>query len=849
MTNDLHIPALSLVVLIGASGSGKSTFGVERFAPFEVVSSDFCRALVSGDENNQAVSADAFDVLNFIVGKRLDAGLLTVVDATSVQPAARKALIELARAHDVLPVAIVLDPPLSVCLDRNARRTDRTLDPAVIRRQHDQLRRSQRGLGREGFRTVHRLITEEEIADARIVRDPLRTDLRGDHGPFDVIGDIHGCRSELETLLERLGYVLVRDDAGRPVDAAHPEGRRVIFLGDLVDRGPDSVGVLRLAMGMSEAGHALAVPGNHEQALISALDGRRASLGHGLAETLAQLNREPEEFRRAVRDWMYALVSHLVLDDGNLVVAHAGLIERYQGRSSGRVRSFALYGDTTGGVDEYGLPVRLPWADDYRGSALVLYGHTPVRTARWVNNTMCLDTACVYGGSLTAMNYPEKTLVSVPAERRYADPIRPLDDGVVEDIRGEDELRLTDVLGRRSVQTALMGRISIREENAAGALETMSRFALSPQQIPYLPPTMSPVETSAHPDYLEHPAEAFAQFAKQGVREVICEEKHMGSRTVVLLCRDAEIAARRFHLPPGSSGSIYTRTGRAVFEPEHTEQMLAAIRSAVGEAGLWDELQTDWILFDGEMMPWSLKATELLQRVYAPTGAAARSSLGASLDALAAAQARGVDVAALTERTAARLDNAERFTAAYRHYVWPVNGLDGVEFAPFQILATEGATHYERDHRWHLELLDRCVVEAPGVLRRTRRLSVDTADEVSVAAGIRWWTDLTAAGGEGMVVKPMANTVRMTRGLVQPGVKVRGREYLRIIYGPDYTEPANLSRLKERSLGLKRSLALREYALGVEALTRLVAGEPLWRVHEAVFAVLALESEAVDPRL
>jgi protein phosphatase len=209
----------------------------------------------------------------------------------------------------------------------------------------------------------------------------------------------------------------------------------------------------------------------------------------------------------------------------------------------------------------------------------------------------------------------------------------------------------------------------------------------------------------------------------------------------------------------------------------------------------------------------------------------------------------GLDVTALLERTRARTANAEAFTRAYRHYVWPTDGLDGVQIAPFQVLATDGTTYETRDHLWHLGIADRLVDADPALVRATRRLVVDVDSTDSVDTGIRWWEDLTSAGGEGMVVKPLANLTRGRKGLVQPGVKVRGPEYLRIIYGPDYTEPDNLSRLRQRNLGHKRSMALREYALGLESLTRAATGEPLWRVHEAVFAVLAMESEPVDPRL
>jgi protein phosphatase len=862
----LGIPEMALVVLVGVSGSGKSTFAGRHFEPFEVLSSDFCRGLVSGDENDQAATPDAFDVLHYIASKRLAAGRLTVVDATNVQPEGRKQLVELARSHDVLPVAIVLDLPADVCAARNTTRPQRNFGAHVIRRQHDQLRRSLRSLTREGFRKVHVLKSVAEIDSAVIVRERLLTDYRDRTGPFDVIGDIHGCRGELEALLSQLGYVIERDPDRRPTGAAHPLGRTAVFLGDLVDRGPDSPGVLRLVMGMADAGHALVVPGNHENKLVRALSGRNVQVSHGLAETLSQLAAQPEEFRKQVEAFCHDLVSHLVLDAGRLVVAHAGLKESYHGRASGRVRSFALYGDTTGETDEFGLPVRYPWANDYRGSAMVLYGHTPTPEPEWVNNTMCLDTGCVFGGRLTALRYPEREIISVPAERVWYEPARPFRaPGQLPDAESAEAgsaaardpgiLDVGDVLGKRVVETRHHGRVTVREENAAGALEVMSRFAIDPRWLLYLPPTMAPCATSVLPDLLEHPAEAFDAYRADGIAEVICEEKHMGSRAVALVCRDEAAARRRFggaEPTAGDStpaGAVYTRTGRPFFGPVLTGELLGSLRAAVGASALWGELDTDWLLLDCELLPWSAKAEALLRHQYAAVGAAARAALPAATAALEQALERGSDVAPLLDRVRSRARNADAFAAAYRRYCWPTDGLNGIRLAPFQVLATENATYHDRDHSWHLALADRLAAAAPGLITTTRRLLVDTTDPGSTAAGVAWWEELTASGGEGMVVKPHANLARARRGLVQPGIKVRGREYLRIIYGPDYTDPGNLSRLRQRNLGHKRSLAQREYALGLEALERAARKDPLWRVHEAVFAVLALESEPVDPRL
>ncbi|MGW4567834.1 polynucleotide kinase-phosphatase [Streptomyces sp. NPDC004561] len=837
----LPVTDLSLVVLVGASGSGKSTFAQRHFKPTEVISSDFCRGLVRDDENDQSATRDAFDVLHYIAGKRLAAGRRTVVDATSVQQDSRRRLIELARQHDVLPIAIVLDLPEEVCAQRNAARADRAAMPRrVIQRHIRELRRSLRHLEREGFRKVHVLRGAEEMEHATVVTEKRFNDLTHLTGPFDIIGDVHGCAAELEALLAKLGYV----------DGVHPEGRTAVFVGDLVDRGPDTPGVLRRVMSMVEAGHALCVPGNHENKYGRYLKGRNVRHTHGLAETVAQMEGESEEFKARVRRFLDGLVSHYVLDGGRLVVCHAGLPEKYHGRTSGRVRSHALYGDTTGETDEFGLPVRYPWAEDYRGRAAVVYGHTPVPEATWLNNTICLDTGAVFGGKLTALRWPERELADVPAERVWYEPARPLRS---EAPGGQDgrPLDLADVSGRRAVETRHAGMVAVREENAAAALEVMSRFAMDPRLLPYLPPTMAPTAASGEDGYLEHPREAFAQYAADGVERVVCEEKHMGSRAEALVCRDAEAAGKRFGVA-GPTGSLYTRTGRPFFDDgKVTEEILGRLRSAVTDAGLWDELGTDWLLLDAELMPWSLKASGLLRSQYAAVGAASGAVFPGALAALEAAAGRGTDVGGLLARQRERAADAAAFTDAYRRYCWTTDGLDGVRLAPFQLLAAQGRSLAAMPHDEQLALLDRLVEhDGSGLLQTTRRLYVDTGDPESVRAGVDWWLEMTGRGGEGMVVKPVGALVRNRDGrLVQPGVKCRGREYLRIIYGPEYTRPDNLARLRQRFLNHKRSLALREYALGLEALDRLADGEPLWRVHEAVFGVLALESEPVDPRL
>ena len=769
-----------------------------------------------------------------------------------MQPEARKNAIALAREFHVLPVTIIFDIPERICHQRNELRKDRTFGPHVIRQQMQALHRSLGSLQREGFRHIFKLESVEEVDATQIVREPLWNNLKADHGPFDIIGDVHGCNAELSELLGELGYA--RDEAGI---YRHPRNRKVVFLGDLVDRGPDIPGVLRTAMSMEKAGSALCVPGNHEMKLLRKLRGKNVKMTHGLQETMDQLDREPPEFRAGVAEFIDDLVSHYVLDGGKLVVAHAGLKETLQGRGSGKVREFALYGETTGETDEYGLPIRYPWANEYRGDAAVVYGHTPVPEVEWLNKTICVDTGCVYGGKLTALRWPERELVQVQAAQVYCEPARPLNPpqaavgaGFSAQQLNDDVLELSDVFGKHIIETRLHRSVTVREENSSAALEAMSRFAANPRWLVYLPPTMSPTETSKLPGLLEHPEEAFAYFRREGVVRVVCEEKHMGSRAVVIVCRDAAAAKERFGVDGGEAGAILTRTGRPFFNDAGLESaLLARLRTAMASSGFWDEHQTAWALLDCELMPWSVKARDLIRDQYAAVGAASRGAMEDTLPMLEMAAARGVDLGDLLPRTVQRAALVRQYGEAYRRYSWPVDSLDDLKLAPFHLLATEGAAHFDKNHDWHMQTLARLCAADRGVLlaRPYRVVSLDQAEEP--AAAVRWWEELTSRGGEGMVVKPLDFVVRGSRGLVQPAVKCRGPEYLRIIYGPEYSLPENLDRLRLRGLGAKRSLALREFALGVEGLERFVRREPLRRVHECAFGVLALESEPVDPRL
>ena len=850
----VKIPDPSLVLLIGPSGSGKSTFARKHFKPTEILSSDFCRGLVSDDETDQGATDAAFEVLRFIAAKRLTAGKLTVIDATNVQPEARKPLVALAREYHYLTAALVFNMPAKLCQERNTARPDRDFKPHVVRQQHQQLRRSLRSLKREGFRNFLSVMSTPEAVDAvRIERQLLWVNRTAEHGPFDIIGDIHGCFDELVELLGVLGYQISTQAEGDPL-VQHREGRRAVFVGDFVDRGPKVAEVLRLVMAMERTGLAICVPGNHDVKLVRALQGRNVQRTHGLAESMSQLEKESAEFKAEIITFLDGLVSHYVLDAGRLVVAHAGMKSELQGRASGRVREFALYGETTGETDDFGLPIRVDWAEAYRGNATVVYGHTPLAEPEWVNRTINIDTGCVFGGKLTALRYPEKELVSVPAHQTYYQPTKPLlnkTDEPSAPSTHRNVLDIDDVLGRRAIRTRLHHNVTIREENAITALEVMSRFAVNPRWLIYLPPTMSPTETTNTPGLLEHPTEAFTYYRKQGVSNIVWQEKHMGSRAVVIVCRDPETAEKRFGIAEDTLGICYTRTGRRFFSDATLEaELLKQVKVAADKADYWDTFNTDWICLDCELMPWSVKAQTLLHQQYAPVGASARVTLEAATTALETAAGRGIDVACILDDYRQRATAVTGYINAYMQYCWQVDSITDLKLAPFHLLATEGAVHVDKDHLWHMEMLTKLSQNAEsGLLFATAYGKVDLTDDTSQTEAIRRWETLTEQGGEGTVIKSQDFVVHGKRGLVQPAVKCRGREYLRIIYGPEYTLPHNLERLRSRGLSHKRSLALREFALGVEALQRFVEREPLSRVHECVFGILALESEKVDPRL
>ena len=425
----IEIPHFSLVVLAGISGSGKSSFAKQHFKANEILSSDRCRAMITDSEADQISSADSFELLRQWTAKRLSYGRTVVIDATNTTTEVREPWLKLAQKSGASPTAIVLDFGTELAITRNRAR-QRKVPESVIDRQNQELQADLANLWHEGFDRIHHLTLPADLENLAISRKPSRPDKRMESGPFDIIGDIHGCFDELVLLIDKLGYQLTHTGPSRQeaiaYRAEHPQNRKLVFLGDLCDRGPKNHLVLRLVMDLVDQGQALALMGNHEAKVRRYLQGKSLQPTHGLAQTIANLDHETPAFRQRILHFFERCWPHFVLDGGRLVVAHGGLPETLHGYEGGKAMRHALYGDVKQGNDEYGLPIRADWAAKYRGEAKVLYGHTPVEEAVWRYGTMCVDTGCVFGGRLTALRYPEDELVAVQARQTYFEPVKPL---------------------------------------------------------------------------------------------------------------------------------------------------------------------------------------------------------------------------------------------------------------------------------------------------------------------------------------------------------------------------------------------------------------------------------------
>ncbi len=856
---EITLPEVSLVLLLGPSCSGKSTFAKNHFRKEDILSQEQFLRMVAGENRSPRAHQDAQSALTYILEKRLRNGLLTVVDGSHVSQISRKLFRQISRKSYVPMYGIWLDLPEDVLRARFEVLDDPLRSMSQIRQQMEELAKYDLGLKAEGFRTVYRLNSEQEIDEVNINIKPLPCNRQEETGPFDLIGDVHGCLDELILLLARLGYqVKLNPRKESTYVVTPPEGRRVVFVGDLVDRGPDSPGVLKLVMDMVQAGTAFCVTGNHDDKFKRHLMGRKVKVAHGLEQTLAQMENEDEEFETKVRQFLQSLPDHLVLDGGRITVAHAGIKEAMQGRQSGEVRSFCMYGETTGETDEFGLPVRHNWAGEYEGESIVVYGHTPVPEAIWQNQTINIDTGCVFGGALSALRFPEKEIISVPAAKVYSEPKRPLAMNLpdLQQNQQSEFINFERIAGRNLVTTRDNYYITIKDQASPSTLEFLELGGLNPRWLIYLPPRLSPTKSSTLPGYLEHLTEALSYYAKKGLDKVLVEEMQGGEEVTIVIAKNEVTAIKRFGIRAEGFGAAINSKGHPYFKSELSEQQfLKRFRKVIDSLELWEAFDTDWFCISGEMTPGAKNWQELATNFHR-INSAADASLAARSDALRAAGESGLDVQSLLQTNAVYQQYQEKFARVLKQHDLPFEHLEDLCFYPSYLLASEGKTYFDKEQIWHRQIwasLDAPDADLEEICRDLFKSPsyhwVDLNSEKEKRKAIAWFESLSEKCGAGVTVR--SSTLRMESGtdLIQPGLTVRGREYLRLVYGMDYDRPDLLERHRLRRLKDIRQLTVRQLALGIEALSRFVEKQDLTSVYECNFALLALQTNDIDPRL
>lgn len=861
----IGLPHAGIVLLIGPSNSGKSTLlnqliEQNEISASEIVSSDAFRLAVSDQDfigwasrpqdeaavlmdQYQEISKEAFAMMDAVIEARCRLNKTVFVDATHLWADDRAKYIRLAKKNNVPITAIVLDLPERVLLDRDENR-ENPRGKRRIKQQFQVFRNEKRSIKKEGFSSVY-TIKETHGLEFFKHPNPLEADIGAG---IDLIGDIHGCFSEFIRLLLKLGYQENEDGL-----YIHPNGRKFVSVGDVMSRGPESIETMQFFDLHIKADLAYMVDSNHGWKIARWLDGRDVVLSHGDEKVEAEFlhfeklngNEEALALKQKLKELLLSAPSHLVFKKNGvpvLVCTHAGIKDAFIGKDSESVSDFCRYGDT-GGFAADGKPIRNDWTVSHANRLLIVWGHDPKPKPLMINNTINIDQGAVFGGELTAYRYPEREFVAVKAEQDYSGM---QDNPLVEWEKNRlNPPNISKFLHGYSVQTEELGEVKVYEDVIKPAIDAVSHYTVPIEQLVYIPPTMSPTPKPSSLDgYLEHPKEAIEYFRSNGVQTMIAEKKHMGSRAILFLFKNREAAEKHTGIP--TLGTIYTRTGKRFFEKAIEENLVGHLNSELHRKNYFENHETDYVLFDAEIMPWNLKAKELISSQYAHVAENALLDRSILQDKLTAGIALNTGLQDWLEEYEQKLGNAEIFNGVFQKYCWEVESLQAIQIAPFHVLAHSGQTFFDKPHAWHMQM-NRQLAEGSDLFVETEfKMITDEASEQEV---IDWWEAITEDGHEGLIIKPEFYIPRHKGKLLQPAIKVRGRKYLSIIYGMDYLEAKNLSRLKNRNTGKKQKLALKEFALGIEGLLRYRNGESLERVHECVLATLAMESDPVDPRL
>lgn len=851
----------AIVLLIGPSNSGKTTLlqslvASSQLLETEIISSDYYRQLVadvdfidfsavSKDDEDivyeeyQRISEQAFNVLHTIVEARSKLNKVSIIDATNLRSFERAIYFEIAKRHHVPVLALILNTPKDQLLARDSLRENPRGHKRVLQ-QLNTFKYELKTINKEPFAKVYTVKDE----DVEIVREPNKLYLEIEDG-FDIIGDIHGCYDEMLVLLKELGYKQQGDVY------VHPAGRRLISVGDIMSRGPKSIETMQFWLKQIEAGLSYMTDSNHGWKIARWLDGQNVTLNYGdelVEQEFSTYEKEHgEEQTQALKNrfakMLFNAQSHYILTKNKItkaVVTHAGIKDHYIGKQSKHISDFCRYGDIQQ-TDSSSKPIRGDWFTQHKTSELIIWGHDVKLQPFKANRTINIDQGAVFGGELTAFQYPEQTFISVNSYANYAGT---LDNPILEAKNKRfSPPNVTQFINGFTVHTSNDEQITIPKENALAAMDTFSHYTLPLEQVIYIPPTMSPTpQTSALPDYLEHPVEAFNYYKKNGITKMIAEKKHMGSRAVIFIAKNKDVAKELIN--SDSLGYITTRTGRAFFEQEQQQRIVELIHAELIAKNYFEQFNTSFVIMDAEILPWNLKAQRLIDQQYETVAENALMDRHKLMEKLHITE--HVDVTSWLEEYKHKYKNAAKFDAVFKNYCWSTNELSGIQIAPFHILAHSSSTNFHQPHSWHMQMNELLAENSSLFIATEYRLIESEQDEQEI---INWWQNMTEDGHEGIVVKPIDFLAYHKGKLLQPAIKVRGREYLRIIYGMDYTNEAFMKKLKQRNPSRKMKNALLEFKLGLEGISRFVSLESSTRVHECALATLALESDPIDPRL
>jgi protein phosphatase len=829
----LTLPQPSALIVLAPSAFPAAQWARRHFTPAQLLDPSDCQALLGSADLPPSPQAYALAAQAFKL--RMEAGTATVLLQAPLEQTGRNFIRSACRAHHMQ--LLVLSIELSV-EELQAWAPD--FDRAQWAREQDLLEQNLHFLGKEGVQQHFRVRGAAELDGLEVVWQPLPCDRATLGGPFDLIGSLHGCHDELLRLFVALGYS--RDTRSQlPV---HPEGRLPVFLGDIADSGPACAETLSLVQAMTEAGLALAVAGNQDRQLLEHLRQDPEADPGALAPWWAHADAAT---RAQALAWLGRLPGHIVLDGGRLVAVHGGIKAEMIGRHTTAITAFCTYGSTPGERSTVQDAPIADWAADLPAGVTVAFAHQPLTRPLDAGNHVALDTACLYGGQLSAFRYPERAWVQVEASAAYlagewpaaaeAQAARP---------HALDRWTLPAELlnGRWLVQTASGFNFTLTDLQYATTLELLQNEAISPRWLIYLPPSMSPPQPATLPGFLEHPNEAFSYYEKKGQTHVVVQEKCDGPRAVVVLCRDTDAAEARFGDGSGRIGVVYSRRGRPLLDPADENTLLAELHAAATDSGLWAALRTDWLCLEGQLTGRRFTPGKNKEEGRIAAGVAA--AWPRALDLLAQSTSDAPEFLAMRAQMEAQAAAAQ----ALARDCTPADGDEGSwYFTPYHLLAAQSGDFFDRSHVWHLEQLAAFTQGNAAHVRALRTQVIDLQDHDGRRALTDWWQDLSDQGAPGIIVKPMTLELVVNQEYLQPALKVRGREALRKVYGPYYTLPDALEHHRRRSLKERRELVVRHFALGKEALQRFVAGKAHQEVLQAVFTHIAISTMDDNPLL